>query len=55
MGRRWALAAFGLRFGGVFGHFGSGLRGVMIDFAGVGSGELWLAGGLLPCAVLVRA
>jgi hypothetical protein len=36
----------------VFGHFGSGLKGGTIV---AGSVVLWLAGGLLPCGVLVRA
>jgi hypothetical protein len=42
MGLRWALVAFGLRFG-LFGHFGSVLRGGMTGLAvGVGSVVLWL-------------
>lgn len=55
MGLRWVLAVFDLRFGVEFGHFGSVLRDGMIAVVGFAGGVLWLAGGLLPCAVLVRA
>ena len=55
MGLRWVLAVFDLRFGVEFGHFGSVLRDGMIAVVGFAGGVLWLAGGLLPCAELVRA
>jgi hypothetical protein len=42
MGRLWALDAFGLRFGRESEHFGSGSMGVIVGFAGVESGGLWL-------------